>query len=56
SLLTFTLYQVFAMLANVWLSVWSETEVVNGTQPNQGYNLGIYAGLGVLQSGIFVIA
>ncbi|CAG7695727.1 unnamed protein product, partial [Allacma fusca] len=49
SMLAYGLYQVFAVSANFWLSVWSETEVINGTQSNQDLNVGVYAALGISQ-------
>nr|XP_032817141.1 canalicular multispecific organic anion transporter 2-like isoform X1 [Petromyzon marinus] len=35
---------------NVWLSEWAGEPVVNGTQRNTGYRLGVYSALGAVQS------
>ncbi|CAG7836369.1 unnamed protein product [Allacma fusca] len=56
SLAAYAFYQAFAVSANYWLSVWSETGTVNGTQLNQGYNIGVYAALGLGQSVLFYAA
>ncbi|CAG7834454.1 unnamed protein product, partial [Allacma fusca] len=56
SLLAYAVYQVFAVSTNYWLSVWSEKEVINGTQVDQGYNIEVYAALGVSQTVMYVLA
>ncbi|ETE62698.1 Canalicular multispecific organic anion transporter 2, partial [Ophiophagus hannah] len=39
-----------AIGANVWLSVWTNDPVINGTQQNVNMRIGVYAALGILQA------
>uniref|UniRef100_A0A8D0EF95 ABC-type glutathione-S-conjugate transporter n=1 Tax=Salvator merianae TaxID=96440 RepID=A0A8D0EF95_SALMN len=43
-----------AIGSNVWLSVWTNDPVINGTQQNVNMRVGVYAALGLLQ-GLFVL-
>ncbi|XP_063312149.1 ATP-binding cassette sub-family C member 3 [Pelobates fuscus] len=43
-----------AIGANVWLSDWTNEPVINGTQQNTQWRVGVYAALGLLQ-GFFVM-
>ncbi|XP_058021721.1 ATP-binding cassette sub-family C member 3 isoform X2 [Ahaetulla prasina] len=43
-----------AIGANVWLSEWTNDQVINGTQQNVKMRIGVYAALGILQ-GLFVL-
>ncbi|XP_073435917.1 ATP-binding cassette sub-family C member 3 isoform X3 [Dendrobates tinctorius] len=44
-----------AIGANVWLSDWTNEAVINGTQQNTQWRVGVYAALGLLQ-GVLVMA
>ncbi|GMR37869.1 hypothetical protein PMAYCL1PPCAC_08064, partial [Pristionchus mayeri] len=50
--------QAFSMLRSFWLSAWSNENdpAFNGTKMNQVERLGIYCGIGVLQSAFYLVA
>ncbi|XP_066186418.1 multidrug resistance-associated protein 1 isoform X2 [Sylvia atricapilla] len=40
---------VAALSSNYWLSLWTDDPVINGTQQNTTFRLGVYAALGISQ-------
>ncbi|GMT16667.1 hypothetical protein PFISCL1PPCAC_7964, partial [Pristionchus fissidentatus] len=57
-LLTYGVYQVFQMLRSFWLSSWSNENdpAYNGTKMDQVARLGVYIGLGLVESIGFLIS
>ena len=47
-IIAFISWQVFAVSANIWLSIWGNDKPLNGTQADEqrNYRLGIYGALG----------
>lgn len=43
-----------AIGANVWLSVWTNEPIINGTQQNTQMRVGVYAALGLLQGDVLM--
>ncbi|XP_041672661.1 multidrug resistance-associated protein 1 isoform X2 [Cheilinus undulatus] len=49
SLLLFIVHHTVSLFSNYWLSLWTDDEVINGTQPNRLMRLGVYGSLGLSQ-------
>lgn len=58
ALLLFLANNVFSLLSNYWLSLWTDDPVINGTQPLRQLRLGVYGALGLSQGeyGIFLLS
>ncbi|XP_063082692.1 multidrug resistance-associated protein 1 isoform X2 [Cavia porcellus] len=49
SIFLFLCNHVSSLASNYWLSLWTDDPVVNGTQKNTNFRLGIYGALGISQ-------
>nr|XP_043873402.1 multidrug resistance-associated protein 1 isoform X1 [Solea senegalensis] len=49
SLILFLTHHMLSLFSNYWLSLWTDDPVVNGTQPDRQWRLGVYGALGLSQ-------
>ncbi|PIO29780.1 hypothetical protein AB205_0039470, partial [Aquarana catesbeiana] len=49
SVLLFLCNHVSSLASNYWLSLWTDDEIINGTQKNTKMRLGVYGALGMSQ-------